>query len=216
MAESAITTRIRELAQPLAEALGLQIWGLELLPGPKTIVRLYVDVPLVTIQQAENPTGDEILPESVSPESVSPESVSIDQCALLSRRLGLALEVEDILPSAYLLEVSSPGLERSFFALEQLAPYAGSRIAFTLSAPLQACPGRRNFVATLLRVAKDSFTVAPDDAPTVSELDVPWALVKKARRIHIFPDELKAKPQAGSRQGGKKKTPSTVDDGGLA
>ena len=184
---TALNDRICNLATPLAADLGLAVWGLELLRGPRLVIRLYVDTP---------------------PEGVSSEGVSIDQCARLSRSLGLALEVEDIIPSAYVLEISSPGLERPFFRLMQLAPYIGHSIAFSLAAPIPACPGRKHFVGALKHVADTFFTVTVDDAPPFSKnapghVDISWNLVKNARLIHVFPDELKAKPKAGAGKAAK-------------
>ncbi len=236
MTASALNDRIRDLATPLAEALGLEIWGLELLYGPRLVIRLYVDTPLEAVRPAEAaPNEPEDAP--ASPDSLSAEGVSIDQCARLSRGLGLALEVEDVVPTAYVLEVSSPGLERPFFRLEQLLPYVGRCIAFSLTAPLEACPGRKNFVGALERVADSFFIITLDDAPLFSKeapgrVHVPWEMVKKAHLIHVFPDELKAKPKArakktapktapieaekasGRRNGGKKHAQPSTGDGG--
>ena len=73
---------ITALALPLVEAAGLELWGVELLGEGRPILRVYVE---------------------------SPSGATIEECAKLSRQLGLALDVEDIIPSAYILEVSSPG-----------------------------------------------------------------------------------------------------------
>ncbi len=216
MTASALTDRIHGLAAPLAEALGLEIWGLDLLYGPRLVIRLYVDIPLDLERPAEavsnEPEDAPALSERVFSDGVSPEGVSIDQCARLSRGLGLALEVEDIVPAAYVLEISSPGLERPFFRLEQLLPYIGRRIAFSLAAPLEICPGRKNFAGALERVADTFFVVTMDDAPPFSkeapgQVHVPWDLVKKAHLIHVFPDELKAKPKAGAKKAAREAAP---------
>ena len=211
---------IHELAAPLAETLGLDIWGLELLQGPRLIVRLYVDA---------RPGGEA---EGGETGEGFPGSVSIDQCALLSRRLGLALEVEELIPSAYVLEVSSPGLERPFFRLEQLTAYAGRRISFALADPLPEWPGRKNFTGTLNSVDAKGFTLAPDEAQKPGgfpePLHVPWGRVKKARLIHIFPDAAKARGRpkgaggensSGKARPGRAKKDNTLPvpgNGGLA
>ena len=54
--------------------------------------------------------------------------VSIDQLAKLSRDLETVLDVEEVVPGSYVLEVSSPGIERKFFKPEQLANFLGEEI----------------------------------------------------------------------------------------
>ena len=96
-----LATIITRLAEPLATSMGLLLWGVEMLPGGKSVVRVFV--------------------ESVE----AGQGVDIEQCAALSRLLGLSLEVEDCIPGAYVLEVSSPGLERRYFTAGQLAGAVG-------------------------------------------------------------------------------------------
>lgn len=49
----------------------------------------------------------------------------LGQCEEISRHVALALEVEDTIPEAYVLEVSTPGLTRLFFSLDQMRHYLG-------------------------------------------------------------------------------------------
>lgn len=225
---TALHTKIHELAAPLAASLGLDIWGMELLPGSRITVRLYVDTPQASLASgaANMPdttdtadtagTAHESDATAAAEEYISPEHVSIDQCAHLSRRLGLALEVEDIFPDAYVLEISSPGLERPFFTCAQLKPYIGRDITCTLTQPVEAAPNRRNFTGTLTGVDDDAFTLSLDD--NAQSVTLAWKLVKKARLIHIYPDELKAKPKGGSgrKKGATKNVKPETGDGGSA
>ncbi|MBD5640828.1 MAG: ribosome maturation factor RimP [Desulfovibrio sp.] len=104
---------ILKLALPLIQAQGLELWGLEIIPGPTLRVVIFVDTPL----------GCESGP-------------SIEQCEAISRQLSLAMDVEDCIDQAWTLEVSSPGLERKFFSFDQLAPYVGDILEVRLNAPL--------------------------------------------------------------------------------
>lgn len=124
---------VTALAAPLAASLGLSIWGVEIAYGPRSIVRVYVD---------------------------SEGGVDIDECAKLSRLLGISLEVEDIFPGAYVLEVSSPGLERVFFTESQLAAHAGQVVDVTLKSPSDAFLGRKKFRG-VLELAGASHADAP-------------------------------------------------------
>ena len=179
MSENTVAS-ITGLAEPLAASLGLSIWGLELAFGGKSLLRLYVE--------GEN-------------------GVDIDKCAELSRLLSLSLDVEDTIPDAYVLEVSSPGLERTFFTPEQLAAYVGSTVEVSLLSPASSHPGRKNFLGTLTGAANGEFSLMPLDAKEGTEPVIfCWADVKKAKRIHFLPETDKAK------KGGKKppKTPKAT------
>ncbi len=183
---SAISAQtIAELARPLAESLGLSLWGVELALGGRSLVRVYVE---------------------------DAKGVSVEQCADLSRLLGLALEVEELFVGAYVLEVSSPGLERIFFTPEQLASALGQTVELTLSAPVAAFSGRRKFRGLLAAVPEEdasspgqfSLKVENPSRPGEYEGLLPFAFsaLKKVRQIHIVPE----KTLPG--KAGKKKKPS--------
>ena len=108
MAQTPLASALADIAAPLAASIGLELWGIEIAFGGRSLVRVFVE--------GEN-------------------GASIDQCAELSRLLSLSLDVEDIIPTAYVLEVSSPGLERTFFTESQLARAVGKIVDITLHEP---------------------------------------------------------------------------------
>lgn len=162
MNETSLAAAIRDMAAPLAASLGLSVWGVDAAFGKRAVVRVFV----------EGESG-----------------VDIDQCAELSRLLGLSLDVEDAIPGAYVLEVSSPGLERAFFTPEQLAGDLGKVVEVTLHAPGKEYPGRKKLIGSLTDAAGDKFALVPLDA---GEEAVParfaWDDIKKARRVHFLPE----------------------------
>ena len=166
MAQNPMEAAITALALPLVEAAGLELWGLELLGEGRPILRVYV----------EGPSG-----------------ATIEDCARLSRQLGLALDVEDIIPSAYTLEVSSPGLARPFFSPEQLPAYMGKILDVTLREALPDFPRRKKFHGRLEDVSGDTFALLPDDAtgPDVLPVQINWDNVRKAQLVHVFPQKGK-------------------------
>lgn len=115
------------------------------------------------------------------------ESVDINQCAHISRMIGIALEVEDTFADAWVLEVSSPGLERQFYELSQLNTYLGHPIDVTLIDAHTDFENRRKFRGTLKSVSEACFTLLLD-TPQNTECTILWDNVKKAHLIHIFPD----------------------------
>lgn len=194
---------LTRIAEPVVASMGLEIWGVEILQGGRPVVRLYVDAPRGAPAAAtENGTDAGVAPEgvvseAVSPEAVSIEAVSIDQCTRISRMVGLALEVEDVFASAYVLEVSSPGLSRLFFRVEQMIPYMNDMVELVLAVPQPQWPGRKKFRGRLLAVEGDVITLAVESGAehtgTEEEhrLQVRWEDVRKAARLHVFPEPQK-------------------------
>jgi len=73
--------------------------------------------------------------------------ITVDDCARVSREFGQLLDVEDIIPTAYQLEVSSPGLDRPLKKEEDFAKYSGRRVRIKTRDQIS---GRRNFKGALL------------------------------------------------------------------
>lgn len=86
--------KIREAAERVAGSLGLEIFDLEWKIGKQRLLRVYIDR----------------LPDLQNPED---HSVTHQDCEQISEQLSVILDVEDLVPGpAYVLEVSSPGLDR--------------------------------------------------------------------------------------------------------
>jgi ribosome maturation factor RimP len=66
--------------------------------------------------------------------------VTVDDCEAASRELSAMLDVEDPIPGHYVLEVSSPGIDRPLFTAQQFARFSGQQAKVTLRAPID---GRR-------------------------------------------------------------------------
>lgn len=193
MARPALTDTITRIAEPVVASLGLEIWGLEILQGGRPVVRLYVDVPQAVGAQAATAAvqQEDAAQPALFAEPVS--SVSIDQCARISRMVGLALEVEEAFDSAYVLEVSSPGLSRVFFRLDQLRSHVDETVDVVLhESPSPQWLGRKKFRGRLVCVGDDSLTLAVETGAEAVEpeggaqLTVRWEDVRKANRVHVF------------------------------
>jgi len=158
--------RLKELAAPAIEARGLVLWGLEIAAeGSAKIVRIFIDVP----------------------ESSDQKGVTVDQCAEVSRQAGLQFEVEDAVPGRYILEVSSPGIERRFFSLEQLVPHIGQELDLRT---YEARDGRKHYKGVLkdVRCDKRVLTLTADPGPKAFDIEFGWDEIKKVKRIHRFHD----------------------------
>lgn len=236
-----IAQTITNLATPLAASLGLAIWGVDVVPAGRLVIRVFAESldeynrgqsildghQEVSLQDtAEQGTSEQVEPvepgleltesgqgtpvqaesaqldsEADSPGAVVTQGgITIDQCAELSRLLGLSLEVEDCVASAYVLEVSSPGLERLFFKAEQLKRALGVKVEATLFKPLTEFPGRRKFIGIVNGVVGDLCTLTVAEPENV-QVSFPWNMVKKIKQIYVAPEKtLPGKSVKNTRQ----------------
>ena len=125
------------LAQRFTEVLadlGLECLGVEFNPSHgQSTLRVYLDV-------LDHADGRE---------------VTVDDCEAASRELSALLDVEDPIPGHYLLEVSSPGIDRPLFTAEQFARVLGQEVKVLLKAPVE---GRRRLRGKLVAVDGERLT----------------------------------------------------------
>ncbi|KRE93754.1 ribosome maturation protein RimP [Frateuria sp. Soil773] len=82
--------------------------------------------------------------------------VTLDDCEAASRELSAMLDVEDPIPGHYVLEVSSPGIDRPLFNAAQFAKVVGQEVKILLKAPLD---GRRRLRGRLVKVDGEQVTL---------------------------------------------------------
>lgn len=178
MNSAALIETITQLISPLITAQKLKLWGIELVNIPQPTVKIFIDT-------IETNTVDEN--NLINPK---PEQITIEQCASLSRLIGLTLEVEELFSNRWTLEVSSPGLERSFFTIQQLSNYINHEIDVTLKEQHPSWPGRKNFYGMLISIVDNTFMLSlslahrkPDEPKNVN---IDWHQVRKATLVHHF------------------------------
>ncbi len=138
--------------RPLVTGLGLELWGIEYFPGTPGLLRVYI----------ESPTG-----------------VSVEDCEKVSRQASALLDVEDIVPEAYVLEVSSPGMDRILFDASQFSAYVGQKLQLQF---LTLTEGRRKCNALLKSVSETGIEVEHEGLI----FSVPFETIGKARVIPSF------------------------------
>ena len=94
------------------------------------------------------------------PSATAEDSVSVDDCASVSRDLSAMLDVDDVVPSAYTLEVSSPGLDRPLRRAEDYRRFAGRRAKLVTR---EAVDGQTFFRGTLGGVDDGLVLIDADD-----------------------------------------------------
>ena len=88
------------------------------------------------------------------------DSVSVEDCAAISRELSAVLDVEDIVPTAYTLEVSSPGLDRPLRGADDFRRFAGRRAKLVMR---EAVDGQTFFKGRLGGVEDGRVVIETED-----------------------------------------------------
>jgi ribosome maturation factor RimP len=101
--------------------------------------------------------------------------MDVEDCATLSRALSAVLDVEDPIPSAYTLEVSSPGIDRPLTREKDYVRWAGHLARVETTQPIE---GRRRFKGTLLGLENGTVRVKLEDG---TEADVPLSQISRAK-----------------------------------
>lgn len=102
------------------------------------------------------------------------EGITLDDCARVSREFGQLLDVEDIIPTSYRLEVSSPGLDRPLKKEEDFVKYSGRRVRIKTKDQVS---GRRNFKGALLDCTEGKIMVKVDGSEVFT---IPLSSILKA------------------------------------
>jgi ribosome maturation factor RimP len=140
--------QISDLLRATVDALGFELWGVEYLSqGRHSILRVYID--------AEN-------------------GITVEDCARVSEQVGSVLDVEDPITGEYTLEVSSPGMDRLLFRLDQYPGYVGETVELRLRVPFE---GRRKFKGVLTGIEGEDVVIRVDD----HEYLLPHSAIDKAR-----------------------------------
>ena len=103
--------------------------------------------------------------------------VTLDDCAYWNKKIGRYLEAEDVFRGRYVLEVGSPGLDRTLVKPEHFARFLGANVEMKLHDPRE---GRRAFHGEILAAGADTVVIADPEAGTVS---LPYASIRKARLV---------------------------------
>ena len=163
-----VAERVREIAEQAAIDHGVELVHAEV-AGPEghPIVRLFID---------------------------KPGGVTHDDCAKVSHQVSTVLDVEDFIHSAYVLEVSSPGLERGLYKRADYERFTGSHAKIKARSPIN---GQRNFRGRILGVANDHVMV---DDRTSGRVEIPLDGIVKANLEADVESELRSRPKNDDKE----------------
>jgi ribosome maturation factor RimP len=129
-----MSDQLSELIQPVVEAMGCELWGIEQLSmGRHSTIKIYID---------------------------AEKGIDIEDCAKISRQVSSLLDVEDPVNGEYTLEVSSPGLDRRLFKIDHYAAFIGSEVRIRLKRPYE---GRRKYSGQLRGIEGDEIILGYQD-----------------------------------------------------
>jgi ribosome maturation factor RimP len=152
---------IREAAERVARSEGLEVFDVEWKIGKQRLLRIYLD----RLPGPENPQG---------------LGVTHNDCQRVSEQLSVIFDVEDLVPGpAYILEVSSPGLDRKLIRAEDYQRFAGRRAKIWLNQPVE---NQKFLEARLAGYADGNVKLAVKDR----EIEVPYTAIQKANLVVEF------------------------------
>ena len=145
---AALRERLISLIEPLLRQLGYELVELEFAPGRgRGSLRIFID---------------------------RPEGIGISDCERVSREVSALLDVEDPVPGAYALEVSSPGDDRVLRTQAHFERFKGARVLVELIAPRA---GRRRYTGLLQEVSATGVALEVDR----QRVELPFGEIAKAR-----------------------------------
>lgn len=150
---------VRELIEPTVEALGFELVRVTYGGGRRPTLQV----------MAERPDG----------------TMSVDDCARLSRELSVIMDVEDPIQGEYLLEVSSPGIDRPLTRRKDFERWMGFDAKIELES--QLTDGRRRFRGRMRSLIDNELILDADEG----EIVIPFDMVSKAKLL-MTDDLLKA------------------------
>ena len=138
-------TRITALAEQIAASMGMEIVLLEIKgDGNHSVVRTFID---------------------------QPGGVTLDDCERFSKRFSVSLDVEDWIPFSYVLEVSSPGVNRPLVKEADFQRYCGKNIKVRTRDPIE---GQKNFKGKIAGVTEGrlELEIAPGKQIEIALMDI--------------------------------------------
>jgi ribosome maturation factor RimP len=151
--QTQISKQVEEISESLVVSEGMELVDLEYRrEGPRWMLRLFID---------------------------KEGGVTVDDCARISRELGDLLDVKDLIPQAYVLEVSSPGLNRRIRKKKDFSRFAGQKVQLLLVSPKD---GRRKIVGDLVGVEGEEVVVIGSEG----RFSVALENIAKANLIYEF------------------------------
>jgi ribosome maturation factor RimP len=146
-----LVEKIEDAITPSVTSMGFELVQVKFMDGKKS----------QTLQiMAERPDG----------------SMTLDDCAMISRQASAVLDVEDIIPTAYRLEVSSPGIDRPLVKLTDYPKYIGHTVKIETVLPID---GRKRFTGSIKAAEAQNIIITVDG----KDVTLPFADIQTAKLV---------------------------------
>jgi ribosome maturation factor RimP len=175
--------KLISIVEPVVEAAGFELVDLRfLLEQGGWVLRVQIDIPLDQVTDVSQVPSDR---------------VDLADCENMSRELSAVLDVDDPIPQAYQLELSSPGIDRPLRTAKHFAHFAGSEAKIQLHAPIQTPTGeRRNFKGVLRGVVENKVEIECDGV----KFQLPIDDVDHAKLVPDWEAVMHGKSGVGEKQ----------------
>ena len=144
-----ISEKAKTLIKPIIESMGCRLFDVELKPERGWVLRVIID---------------------------KKGGVSIKDCEDVSRRISPLLDVEDLIPFSYTLEVSSPGIDRDLEKPEHYEFFTGRRVRIFLREPIRE---KREILGSIEGVKEGIITIRESESGEV--FHIPFSAIARGR-----------------------------------
>ncbi len=142
MSKSNIAAQVEEFTKPIVEMLNLELVDVEFVKeGGQWYLRIYID---------------------------KPGGVDLDDCQAVSEQLDKILDEKDPIPQSYILEVSSPGIERPLNKPEDYKRFAGNLVTVKTYIPVN---GKKTITGMLIGLQDDGVRLEVDNEQVTIPMD---------------------------------------------
>ena len=174
--------KIREAAERVARSEGLEVVDVEWKVGKQRFLRVYIDrVPPATAGSG-TASGQEGMGDAAEAPSPFPK-VSHGDCEVVSKQLSVILDVEELVPGpGYVLEVSSPGMDRALTKAADFARFAGRLVKISTIEPI----GEAKFFEGRLKGFADGKVRMELKGKEARTVELPLEKIRKANLVVEF------------------------------
>ncbi|NPA42006.1 MAG: ribosome maturation factor RimP [Aquificae bacterium] len=144
-----VSTKVKDLVAPIVEGLGYRLFDVEFKPERGWVLRVIID---------------------------KPGGVTIKDCEEVSRKISALLDVEDLIPFSYMLEISSPGLTRELEKPEHYDFFKGRLVRVVLREPVS---GKREATGYVEKVSEGIITLREKGKDEL--LHIPFSAIARGR-----------------------------------
>lgn len=150
ISSSGIEKKISAIISPTIETLGYELVRVRLVPGETSTLQI----------MADRKSGE----------------IDVEDCSIISRDISVLLDVEDPINDAYILEVSSPGIDRPLTRLKDFSNWQGYEVKLET---YELINGQRRFKGEIYNIEKDNITLANNG----KFIELSFELISEAKLI---------------------------------